>query len=77
MAEQRTAPPQDPRTNTVVFGITGALVACFLGWALASPTALSAFAEAALNWAVDDIGWASCWPRPDSWCSDVWLAFSR
>jgi choline/carnitine/betaine transport len=77
MAEQRTAPPQDPRTNIVVFGITAALVACFLGWGLASPTTLSAFAEAALNWAVDDIGWGFVLAATGFVVFVVWLAFSR
>lgn len=66
-----------PRTDRVVFGATALLVVSFLGWGLAAPESLGGFAEAGLNWAVDDIGWGFVLAATGFVVFAAWLAFSR
>ncbi|MDA3625266.1 BCCT family transporter [Saccharopolyspora sp. WRP15-2] len=64
-------------TDRVVFGVTALLVLFFLGWGIASPTTLGAFAEAGLRWAVDDIGWGYSLAATGFVVFVGWLALSR
>ncbi|GAB2745904.1 hypothetical protein GCM10027174_19710 [Salinifilum aidingensis] len=58
-------------TDRVVFGVAAVLVLFFLGWGIASPASLGAFAEAGLGWPSTTSGGDSRWPPPGSWCSSA------
>ncbi|KAA5834560.1 BCCT family transporter [Saccharopolyspora hirsuta] len=76
MAEQPAGPAR-ASTDRVIFGTTALLVLFFLGWGIASPTTLGAFAEAGLRWAVDDIGWGFSLAATGFVVFVGWLALSR
>ncbi|RRO14719.1 BCCT family transporter [Saccharopolyspora rhizosphaerae] len=76
---ERPAPDEPTRapTDRVVFGVAALLVLIFLGWGVSSPGSLGAFADAALRWAVKDIGWVFALVTTGFVVFVGWLALSR
>ncbi|MQA11774.1 MAG: BCCT family transporter [Pseudonocardiaceae bacterium] len=66
-----------PRTDWIVYGVTGALSVAFVAWGVLSTNTLSTAAQAALDWLLANLGWTFVLAATGFVVFSLWLALSR
>jgi choline/carnitine/betaine transport len=71
------AAEQRPRTDFLVFGVTGVITVVFVGWGVFSTDSLARVSSTALSWLVTNIGWGFVLAATGFVVFALWLAISR